>query len=428
MNRFIVFCICLLISIASRAELVIEITRGVDNPTSIAIVPFSWTGKGYLPEDISKIVSADLNRSGQFDALSESAMPLSKPQGEADIVYSDWRKYGVEYIVIGRVEPRPETPGYRVHFALYDIHSQQRVLNATVNGGERALRDMAHYVSDKVYEALTGYKGHFSTKIVYVSASREAGVDYFKLMLADQDGARVQELLDSDEPILSPTWSPDKKSVAYVSFEGGRPGIYTQEIATGKRERLTQFSGLNSAPAWSPDGKRMAMVLSKDGDPEVYVMDLETRLLTRLTHHFGIDTEPSWTPDGKAVVFTSNRGGRPQIYQVDIESRELERLTFEGNYNARGRITPDGKHLVIVHRRNGVFHIAVQDFLTGNIHVLTATDLDESPTVSPNGRMVMYATQEGIQGILAAVSIDGGVKVRLPSLEGNVREPAWSPF
>jgi TolB protein len=427
-SRFVLLVVLLLGSTMARANLVIEITRGVDNPTAIAIVPFSWSGDGFLAEDVPGIVSADLNRSGQFRTFAESEMPLAKPHVQEDIVYGDWRKYGMEYIVIGRVEPQEDRPGYRIFFELYDVHGGQQVFSKVVKGGSDTLRDLAHYISDKVYETLTGYPGHFSTQVAYIQSTLNYGEEQFQLLLADQDGARVRTLLTSNEPIMSPSWSPDGKEIAYVSFEGRKPAIYRQVLSSGSRQRITNFPGLNSAPAWSPDGTRMAMVLSKDENPELYVMDLASGMLTRLTNHFAIDTEPYWWPDGKSIIFTSNRGGQPQIYRIHLHNREIERLTFDGSYNARGQVTPDGKHMVLVHRRNGIFHIAVQDFLTGNLHVLTKTHLDESPTLAPNGRMLMYATKEGNRGILSAVSLDGGVKVRLPSRSGDVREPAWSPF
>jgi len=226
----------------------------------------------------------------------------------------------------------------------------------------------------------------------------------------------------------NPQVSPDGKQVAYVSFETGRPAIFRQVVATAEREQLTNFKGLNGAPAWSPDGQKLAMVLSKDGNPEIYTLDLNTREFTRHTRHFAIDTEPTWTNDGKGIIFTSDRGGKPQIYQVTLASGRIERLTFEGDYNARARISPDGKTLVMVHRHNGVFHIATQDFLTGNIRILTETRLDESPSIAPNGAMLMYATKHRGKGILAAVSLDAGVKFRLPSKQGDVREPSWSPY
>jgi len=420
----IVSSVILLSALPAYADLVIEVTRGVDNPTPIAIVPFSWSGTGFLSENISQIVSADLERCGQFAPLAEKNMPLSLPSQQSDVVFSDWRKYNMEYIVIGRIEPKDDQT-YRVFFELYDVQGQRQLFSKTASGG---LRDIAHYVSDQVYEALTGFRGHFSTQVVYVQANGRAK---YQLLMADQDGARVREILNSVEPIMSPTWSPDGKEVAYVSFENHRPAIYRQEIKTGKRQQLTHFPGLNNAPAWSPDGKKMAMVLSKDDNPEIYVMDLETGLLTRITDHFGIDTEPSWSPDGKSLVFTSNRGGQPQIYRIDLDSRKLERLTFDGDYNARGSITPDGKSLVLVHRQksSNIFHIAVMDLSTSQLYSITeATSLDESPTVSPNGRMIMYATKDGDKGILGAASLDGKVKIRLPAQVGDVREPAWSPF
>jgi len=168
-------------------------------------------------------------------------------------------------------------------------------------------------------------------------------------------------------------------------------------------------------------------VLSKDGNPDIYVLNLENRRLRRITRHYGTDTEPSWRPDGQAIIFTSDRGGKPQIYQKDMSDLMTERLTFEGDYNANASLLADGSGLVMVHRRNGIFHIALLDLNRGRLTVLTETDLDESPSIAPNGSMVIYATKVGGEGILGAVSVDGGVKFNLPSSEGDVREPAWSP-
>lgn len=413
----------LLASAGAQAQLAIEITKGMDQPTVIGVSPFGWAG-GPLPEDIAAIVENDLTTSGQFRTIPKGNM-LTNPHSAAEVFYRDWRMLGGEYLTVGNLSYNPASRRYSLTFELFDILAQKPMLKRVIEGGDNELRDIAHYVSDTVYEAITGIRGVFSTKIVYVEAFSNGR---YRLMRSDVDGAREVVLLESSQPLLSPDWSPDGRYVAYVSFETGRPAIFKQELATGRREQLTNFTGLNGAPAWSPDGRKMAMVLSKDGNPEIYILDLATRVFTRLTDHFAIDTEPSWLPDGQSVVFTSNRGGKPQIYQVSIANRQVERLTFDGDYNARARVSPDGKTLVMVHQQNGIFHIATQDLVSGDMRILTETSLDESPTLAPNGAMLMYATKFGGKGILGAVSLDAGVKYRLPSKRGDVREPDWAPY
>jgi TolB protein len=425
-NRFIHNALALILfsfSISVKAELVIPIVEGVDNPTVIAIAPFGYRGASALTESVSKIVSADLYRTGQFNTLASTDM-LSFPTRRQDVVFRDWRLLGAEYLVIGQVVATPG--GYGANFSLYDVVSQRIIMNnVRLDVPSTGLRDMAHFISDKVYESITGIRGAFSTDIVYVE---KKGKKDYRLIRANMDGARPQELLRSTEPLLSPSWSPDGKSVAYVSFETRRAAIFVQNLSTGARTQVTNFQGLNGAPAWSPNGRKLALVLSKDGNPEIYTLDLASKRFTRLTNHFGIDTEPTWSIDGKAVIFTSNRGGKPQIYQINLPNGRAERLTFEGDYNARPQVTPDGKGVVMVHRSNGVFHIAIQDLKTGNIQVLTRTPLDESPTIAPNGATLLYATKDRGRGILAGVSLDGGVRYKLPAKSGDVREPAWSPY
>ncbi len=409
----------------ARAELTIEVTKGVDDAVRVAVVPFEWRGSESLPEDVTAVVDSDLTLSGRFETLPVEQM-LSLPNESNEVLFRDWRLLDIEYLIIGYMEPLDY--GIRLHFELYNVFKQSMVVSRTIEGGPNDLRDMAHYVSDVVFEELTGIEGAFSTRIMYVTVTGEEGNRQFQLNIADADGYRADTILRSSEPVLSPAWGPKGERIAYVSFEKDRkPAIYLRNLKTGTVQQLTDYSGLNSAPAFSPDGTRLALVLSRERNPDIYVLDLQTRRIRRITRHYAIDTEPSWAPDGESIIFTSDRGGQPQIYQIKLDNFQIQRLTFEGDYNARASVLADGSGLVMVHRRNGVFHIAYLDLRRGRLTVLTETSLDESPSIAPNGSMLIYATQVGGQQILAAVSIDGGVKFNLPSSEGDVREPAWSP-
>jgi TolB protein len=410
---------------SARAELTIEISQGSDNPTAIAVVPFAWQGAGVAPEDLADVVDGDLARSGQFAPIARTDM-LGKPSTEAEIFYQDWRSLNTEYVLIGRVS----MPGQlRVDYELFDVLRQTKILSGYEAGAAVDARMLAHRVADAVYEKLTGVPGAFATRLLYISGTRvSGGKSISRLTMSDSDGARPIVLLETKEPLLAPTWSPDGKNIAYVSFETGRPAIYRQELATGRRQQLTNFHGINSSPAWSPDGRTMAMVLSKDGNPDIYLMDLATKQLKRIVSHYAIDTEPAWMPDGQSLLFTSDRGGKPQIYRYSLGSGKIDRVTYEGTYNARARVSQDGRSVVMVHQSDGRFQIALQDLVTNRMQILTSTELDESPSIAPNGSMVLYATKYADRGILGAVSVDGGAKFRLPAREGDVREPAWSPY
>jgi len=419
--KILLTCLLLCGSVNLSAQLTIEITQGVNDPIPIALVPF---GGDSSSASLTGIVAADLQRSGLFRPIPRTDM-LSLPTKESDIYFRDWRILGANYMLIGELQNNVDT--YALTYELFDVLSQRNVFRKSISADQYSLRDIAHAVSDEVYQAITGIRGAFSTKILYIEDLRR-GPKRYRIVKADADGARPQILFSSSQPLMSPSWSHDLKQVAYVSFETRRPAIFRHNVLTNQREQLTNFKGLNGAPSWSPDSSKIALVLSKDGNPEIYTLDMASRKLTRITRHFAIDTEPNWTADGKGIIFTSNRGGSPQIYQVGLASRRIERLTFEGDYNARPRVSPDGKSLVMVHREKGVYHIAWQDIASGDMRILTETWLDESPSIAPNGAMLLYATQYKNKGVLAAVSMDAGVKFRLPSKQGDVREPAWSPF
>ena len=405
----------------------IIIDSGYDRQTKIAIVPFGQGQEFGNLQPIADIVAADLSRSGQFAPLTKQNL-LSYPTQAKDVFMRDWRVLGVEYVVVGTVAT-VANGNVAARFYLFDVVNERQMLAEEVVGTRRQWRDVGHRVSDRVYEAITGIRGAFSTKILYVLARNVGSPSAtYSIEIADSDGERSRSLFSSPQPVMSPSWSPDGRKIAYVSFETGRQAIVLQDIFTGQRELITNFTGINSSPVFSPDGRNLTLVLSKDGNPEIYLMNLADRRLRRLTQHPGIDTEPSWSEDGRHVIFTSDRGGRPQVYQLDLNTNMIERLTFVGNYNTRARLLPGGKHMVFIHRRGTTDHVAWQDLERGDVRVLTQTPLDESPSVAPNGTMLIYATQDRGRGILGVVSLDGRVRYRLPSSSGDVREPAWSPY
>lgn len=412
----------------AHAQLVIEITKGQADAIPIAIVPFAWSSATPLPEDVAEIVSADLQRSGRFAPLARRDM-IDRPATGAEIRFQDWKYLKADYIAVGRVTP--EAGGYAVQFELHSVLNGRRLIDPTpLRASSNTLRATAHRVADMIYEKLTGTPGAFSTRIAFVRVDGVAPRLTYNLIVADADGANAMIAESKSEPIMSPAWSPDGQSLAYVSFEDKNAAVFVKALRTGERRRVSARAGINGAPAWSPDGKKLALTLSrKDGDVDVYTLDLASQMLTRMSFDPGIDTEPVWSADGKKLYFTSDRAGSPQIYEVTVDDpRTPRRVTFEGNYNARPRISPDGKRLAVVHLDNGNFRIATVDLASKAVQVLTQGRQDESPSFAPNGATLIYATQDRGRGVLATVSTDGRVTQRLAASEGDVREPVWSPF
>jgi TolB protein len=416
----------------SQAALTIQITEGVEGALPIAVVPFDNRAlKSPLPYSLSEIIVADLARSGRFAPMPEKDM-VARPHDGSAVRFGDWRLLNMESLVVGRLRELGAAR-YEVQFQLFDVFRGEQLAGYSIAFAADDVRRTAHRISDLIYEKLTGQRGAFSTRIAYVTALKAAdNSKKYQLSIADADGFNEQIILDSKQPLMSPAWSPDGKKLVYVSFESGRPEIFIQEVFSGQRQRVTQYPGLNNAPVWSPDGRYLAVTLSKTGNPDVHIYSLQTGKLTQITHHPAIDTEPNWSPDGSKLVFTSDRGGRPQLYMVNMngvsKGSRPQRITFEGDYNARGVFSPDGRRLAMVHGGRGQFRIAVMDLDNSTLQVLTDTSLDESPSFAPNGSMIIYATESQNRGVLAAVSVDGRVHQRLELQQGDVREPAWSPF
>jgi len=415
---------------AAAAGLTIEITQGERSGTPIAAVPFGWQGAGDPPEDIRAIVAADLHRSGRFELLAPSDF-LSKPTEFSEVRYKDWRLIKAEVLVVGRiVEKGPDQ--FEVSFQLLDVYRERVKVGLRYSATAAQLRQVAHQISDRIFYEMTGIKGAFDTRIAYVTMQLSDGGDrVYQLMIADSDGHNSQQILNTTNlPVLSPAWSPNGQWLAYVSFSDNRSGanVWRQDISTGTRQPVARFDGSASAPAWSPDGKSLALAVATRGNTDIYVLGVASGERRRLTKHQAIDTEPAWSPDGRYLVFTSDRSGRPQIYRVSRNGGKAERLTREGKENAGASYDPTGKRLVMVTNRGqgAGYQIGVFYPESGRTDVLTDGTLDESPTFSPNGAMILYATRLGSDGVLAAVSADGRVRQVLKLTDGDVREPAWS--
>ena len=405
----------------------IDIKNGTASALPIAVVPFGLEGSSAPPEtSVDQVISNDLNRCGQFRTLPKASV-VEFPTRGSDIKFATWNMLKQAYILVGR-QIDSGNGEIRVEFELFDVASQKQLLGLAISGQRTGMRDVAHQIADLVYEKITGVRGAFWTRIAYIISQGLGNNINYALMVADSDGFNPQTVVRSHEPLLSPSWSPDGRKIAYVSFERGNSSIYIQEIGTGAREVVSSNKGINGAPSFSPDGSKLSLTLSYGGNPDVYIMDLASRHTTQMTKHFAIDTEAVWMPDGQSLVFLSDRSGKPQLYQVPISGGDATRITFQGEYNANPSISYDGKHIAMVQGSGNVYRIAVLDRASGESRAISPGNLDEHPSFAPNASMILYAATEGSRGVLYAVSANANVRQRLILADGDVREPAWSPY
>ena len=404
------------ISLPAHAVLTIEITGTGERQMPVVIVPFE--GEGKLAQTINEIVSADLARSGLFRLVD----PAGKaPHKLHEVIYADWS--GVDALSIGTVAVQ-KNGRIEVKFRLLDVVKQTELIAQTVSASGSQVRAISHRIADMIYEKLTGDAGVFSTRIAYVNRQGTSN----RLVVADSDGYGEQVVLSINEPIMSPAWSPDGSHLAYVTFEQGHAVVYAQSLLTNQRVALAHFRGSNSAPAWAPDGKRLAIVLTRDGNSQIYLVRPDGSDLRRITFSEAIDTEPNFSPDGRYLLFTSDRGGSAQIYRMAVDGGPPERLTFNGGTNFSARYSPDGKSFVFTHRYSGNFYIAVQDLQSKQMQLLTEGGWEKRPSFSPNGKLILFASEAQSRGILATVSSDGRVKQKMFPQAGDIREPIWGPF
>ena len=426
MKKFFLLVICLFTPIFCLGELFLEITKGSDDPYRVAMIPLE--GNTRISKQLNNIMRNDLIRTGEFSILDEELLLPIKIKDD-ELVYTDWKLLGMDYLVTGKIVKAKNSVD--INYEIYDIHKKRKVRSSKIFGIPNQIRQLAHYTSDGIYESITGIKGIAATRLLYVNEIKDSKlISTYKLMLADSDGANEKILLSSSEPIISPSWSPDGKKVAYVSFETGMAKVFIQEISSGKRETVASKDTQISSPSWSPDGKYLSLTLYQDGNAEIYILRLRDRTLTRMTNQFAIDTESSWSPKGNKLLFTSGRSGSPQIYELDLRklNPKAKRVSFEGTYNAKASYLPKEEGIIFVHRSDdGLFHIALKYKKENFIRVLTEAKMDESPSVAPNGNMVIYGIKEGNLSMLAGFSLSGA-RFKLPASNGEVREPAWSNF
>lgn len=403
----------------ANAALEIEISGGGAQQIPIAVVPFG--GAANTKENINEIIAADLARSGLFHVLETRGM-ANLPTSPAQIKYAEWVALQAQALTVGNVESLGGK--LKVSFQLMDALKQTQLVGMDYQIAPNQVRTTAHKIADVIYQKLTGQTGMFASRIAYIN---KTGKQY-ALLVADADGYNPQSVLRSNEPIISPAWSPDGTKLAYVSFQKKKPIIYVQSLTGGTQEVLANYKGNNSAPAWSPDGSKLAIVLTYGANSQIYTISSSGGDLKQVTKSNSIDTEPAFSHDGSQIYFSSDRGGRPQIYKVPASGGSASRVTFEGAYNVSPRFSPDGKSLAYIRNDGGKFRVALQDLASGQVQLLSEGSQDESPSFAPNGRVILYATKVRGRGALAAVSADGKMHQRLNDATGDVREPAWGPL
>jgi len=413
----------ILISFSANALLEVNILKSKEAAFPIVIAPFEVIGDSSENIDIAKIIRDNLNRSGQFSALSTDALVTNQ------IDFNFWKEHKKDAVVFGKVE-QVSPKVYDVYIYIYDVFSEKSLYQKKIRVHNKGFRKIAHFLSDKIYYVLLGQKGSFNTRLSYVTVTNNnSGGRTYRLQISDSDGFNPQTVVRQSNPILSPAWSKDQKKLAYVSFKNNRSEVFVMTpFLKTIPIKLPKFDGIASSPSWHPSGESIALTISKQGNKDIYLYNFKSKSLKRLTKNISIDTEASFSPDGSSIAFTSNRTGQVQVYLKDLESGKTSRATFEGRYNAKPVFSPDGKDLAIIHRVGKDYRVALLDIKSRDLTVMTRNESDESPYFSPNGGMIIFSTNRDQKGILSIISLHNNQIVELMQKTGEVREPTWSNY
>ena len=415
------------------AEARIDITRGHLEPLPIAISDFY--GKeirdGEIGADIAAVVSGNLERSGLFKPVDKSAF-LQKPKSlQVQPRFSDWRVINAQALVNGSVKLQPDGR-LRVEFRLWDVFAEAQMTGLAYFTEPNNWRRVAHIISDAIYKRITGESGYFDTRVVYVAESGPLRRRVKRLAIMDQDGSNIRYLTNGEALVLTPRFSPAAQEITYLSYFNNTPRVYLFNIESGRQEILGNFKGMTFAPRFMPDGQSVIMSFAEGGNTDIWMMDLRTRMSTRLTTHPAIDTSPSGSPDSRFVVFNSDRGGTPQLYVMNIDGSSVRRISFGRGRYATPVWSPRGDLIAFTKQSRGRFFIGVMRPDGSGERLLTESFLDEAPTWSPNGRVLMFFRQQpsdskGRGGRTRLYSVDlTGYNLREVVTPSDASDPAWS--
>lgn len=409
----------------ARAEIEIQINQGTLQPLPLAVPAFS--GAGPYGADIARVVSANLERSGFFRPLDLASFSAPGLDVNVQPRFADWKAISAQALINGKVSLAADGQ-IRVDFRLWDVFSEQQLLGLQFTATPENWRRVAHKISDAVYERLTGEKGYFDTRIVFVAESGPKTNRIKRLAIMDQDGANPSYLTNGTAMVMTPRYSSNSQQVTYMALRNNGASLYLLNIETGRQETLGRYPGMVFAPRFSPDGKRVAFSVERAGNSDIYVMDLSTRAATRLTTDPSIDTSPSFSPDGSKMVFNSDRGGSPQLYTMQADGSGVRRLSYGQGRYMTPVWSPRGDFIAFTKQTGGQFHIGVMRPDGSDERLLTTSYLDEGPSWAPNGRVLMFS-RETLGGSAKLWTVDLSGRVERPApYSGSGSDPAWSPL